>query len=67
MKRSTSLEEPPDQAIRIPATATTLAGFREWISSDKFPEYCRASYIQGEALPRSLSEYWNRNATSTCQ
>jgi Uma2 family endonuclease len=50
MNRSTSLAEPPDQVIRIPPTATTLAGFREWISSDKFPDYCRASYIQGEIV-----------------
>jgi Uma2 family endonuclease len=48
MKRPTSLAELPEQAIRIPATATTLAGFREWVMSDDFPEHGRISYVQGE-------------------
>jgi Uma2 family endonuclease len=48
MKPPTSLAEPPDQAIRIPATATTLAGFRAWVMSDEFPEYGRISYIERE-------------------
>ena len=37
-----------DPAIRIPASAVTLAGFREWVLSDDFPEFGRFSYIQGE-------------------
>jgi len=48
MKRSMSLADLPEPAIRVPAGATTLAGFREWILSDEFPEHWRVSYIQGE-------------------
>jgi Uma2 family endonuclease len=48
MNRSISLADMPEPAIRIPARATTLPGFREWVLSDEFPEHCRISYIRGE-------------------
>jgi len=35
-------------ALRIPADATTLAGFRAWVTSDDFPEKLRVTFIRGE-------------------
>jgi Uma2 family endonuclease len=35
-------------AVRIPATASTLAGFREWAVSPEFPREGRISFIGGE-------------------
>jgi Uma2 family endonuclease len=34
--------------VRIPCTAATLAGFREWVKSDGFPEKVRVTYVDGE-------------------
>jgi Uma2 family endonuclease len=37
--------------IRIPAQASeNLAGFRAWVTSESFPEKCRASFFNGEIL-----------------
>lgn len=36
--------------LRIPASATTLDGFRAWFASPSFPEQIRASLIGGELL-----------------
>ena len=47
-KRATNGVSQRDPAIRVPASAVTLAGFREWVLSDDFPEFGRFSYIQGE-------------------
>lgn len=34
--------------LRIPPTALTLTGFREWVTSDEFPEKLRATFVDGE-------------------
>jgi Uma2 family endonuclease len=34
--------------VRIPVSAFTLAGFRDWATSDAFPEHVRASFIDQE-------------------
>jgi Uma2 family endonuclease len=36
------------QAVRVPAGAHTLSGFRAWSLSDRFPEHGRISFIAGE-------------------
>jgi Uma2 family endonuclease len=42
-----SWEVPP---IHIPISAGTHAGFRAWVTSDKFPEKLRASFLNGEIV-----------------
>ena len=37
-----------EYAIRIPASARTLDGFREWIRTADLPPCCRVSYLGGE-------------------
>jgi Uma2 family endonuclease len=62
MKRSISLTDLPEPAIRIPASATTLAGFRQWVLSDEFPEHLHVSYIQGELfIDMSPEEFTTHN------
>jgi Uma2 family endonuclease len=34
--------------VRIPTSAMTLKGFREWATSDEFPEHVRAAFIDNE-------------------
>jgi Uma2 family endonuclease len=34
--------------IRIPRTAFSLNGFRQWVLSDEFPEKLRVTYVDGE-------------------
>jgi Uma2 family endonuclease len=34
--------------VRIPTSALTLQGFREWANSDDFPEHVRAAFIDNE-------------------
>jgi Uma2 family endonuclease len=34
--------------VRIPSIALTVEGFREWATSDDFPEHVRAAFIDGE-------------------
>jgi Uma2 family endonuclease len=36
--------------VRVPARAMTLAGFRQWVTSDDFPEKLRASFINQEVV-----------------
>ena len=48
MSHSTTRPTLDDPAIRIPARAATLAGFRAWALSDEFPERGRFSFINGE-------------------
>ena len=40
----------PDErlAVRVPAGALTLAGFRAWATSPAFPEHVRATFLNGE-------------------
>jgi Uma2 family endonuclease len=37
-------------AVRIPATARTLEGFRAWSHSETFPEYGRITFVAGEII-----------------
>ncbi|MEI7687206.1 MAG: Uma2 family endonuclease [Planctomycetota bacterium] len=46
----TAEEDLDDFAIEIPATAHTLAGFRNWILSDDVPEKRRISFLQGRII-----------------
>src|SRR5262245_43285486 len=34
--------------LRIPPTAFTHAGFRDWVKSDDFPDKLRVTYVDGE-------------------
>jgi len=36
-----------DDLVSIPASANTLAGFREWALSDDFPERGKITYVAG--------------------
>jgi Uma2 family endonuclease len=52
--------------IRIPAIATTHAGFRAWATSDAFPEKLRASYINEEiVIDMSPEELETHNKVKT--
>jgi len=47
MYRSWELDNEP---VRVPVSAHTLAGFRVWATSDKFPERGRISFLDKEIL-----------------
>jgi Uma2 family endonuclease len=36
--------------VRVPATALSHAGFREWVTSDDFPQSLHAAFVAGEVL-----------------
>src|SRR4051812_19951277 len=36
--------------VVVPATAHTLAGFREWYATEDFPEEGRIAYLAGEII-----------------
>jgi Uma2 family endonuclease len=38
----------PGLCLRIPRSAFSLNGFREWVLSDEFPEKLRVTYVDGE-------------------
>jgi Uma2 family endonuclease len=41
--------KPPERlSVCIPTSALTLEGFREWATSDNFPEHVRAAFIDNE-------------------
>jgi Uma2 family endonuclease len=42
--------EQQGEALRIPADAATLAGFRRWATTDSFPERGEISFIDGEVI-----------------
>lgn len=50
-----------DQQVRIPETAWTLDGFRQWAVSDDFPQRGCISFIGGEIIvdmsPEELSTH----------
>jgi Uma2 family endonuclease len=48
--RSASAVTIDGDRLRIPADALDLSGFRAWVTSEKFPEHVRASYIAGEVM-----------------
>jgi Uma2 family endonuclease len=37
-------------SLRVPTSAFTLAGFREWATADDFPERVRVTFFDGEIL-----------------
>jgi Uma2 family endonuclease len=39
-----------EYCVVVPRTATTLAGFREWSSSDAFPERGKITFVAGEVI-----------------
>lgn len=43
-------------SVRIPASALTLAGFRDWATSDAFPEHIRAAFIDKEIFIEMSNE-----------
>lgn len=48
--------------LHIPPEAVTLAGFREWVKSDDFPEKLRATFIDGEIfLDRTKEQLESHN------
>jgi Uma2 family endonuclease len=52
--------------LRIPAQAGTLDGFREWVTSDEFPEYLRISFIAQELwIDMSPEEVETHNKVKT--
>lgn len=42
------LKRPKTLHLTVPSTAHSLAGFREWVASDEFPESARISFLAGE-------------------
>lgn len=42
--------------VRIPTSAMTLAGFRDWATSDEFPEHIRAAFIGQEIFIEMSNE-----------
>src|SRR5262249_3089807 len=40
----------PTTAIHVPASATTLAGFRAWAKSDEVPEHARVTFLDQQVL-----------------
>ena len=58
----------PQETIRVPAAAITLAGFRRWAKSPQFPERGRFSFIEGELFidmsPEELETH-NKAKTAT--
>jgi hypothetical protein len=36
--------------LRIPRKAHTLAGFRDWVHSDEFPEKLKVMFLEGEVF-----------------
>jgi len=45
-------------AVKVPATAHTHDGFREWAISDDFPRSVRATFVAGEILVDMSPEYF---------
>ncbi|MCI0457887.1 MAG: Uma2 family endonuclease [Gemmataceae bacterium] len=75
-RRRASSSSPPKSAaarphadrlsVRIPVTASTLAGFRAWALSDAFPEHVRAAFIGQEIyLDMSNEELETHNMIKT--
>ncbi len=45
-------------SFRMPANASTLAGFRAWATSPDFPEHVRAAFLDGEVYIDMSNEEW---------
>jgi Uma2 family endonuclease len=43
-------------SVRIPTSASTLAGFRAWATSDEFPQHIRAAFIDKEIFIEMSNE-----------
>jgi Uma2 family endonuclease len=51
------VDSPTDRlSFRIPTSALTLAGFREWATSDDFPQHIRAAFVGGEIFIEMSNE-----------
>lgn len=44
------------ESVRIPTSALTLAGFRDWATSDEFPEHIQAAFIGQEIFIEMSNE-----------
>jgi len=56
-QKSPSVAPAPDRfSFRIPVSALTQAGFRDWATSDDFPEHIRAAFIEGEIFIEMSNE-----------
>jgi Uma2 family endonuclease len=49
--------------VRIPTSALTLAGFRDWATSDEFPEHIRVAFIGQEIFIEMSNEDLETHAT----
>jgi Uma2 family endonuclease len=57
-----TVEDPEGLTVCVPASAGSFAGFREWATSDEFPERLRASFIDKEIhLDMSPEEFETHN------
>jgi Uma2 family endonuclease len=50
-------------SVRIPTSASTLAGFRDWATSDSFPEHIRAAFIGQEIFIEMSNEDLDTHVT----
>lgn len=56
-QKSSRADSPTDRyGFRIPVSALTLSGFREWATSDDFPQHIRAAFIDGEIFIEMSNE-----------
>lgn len=53
----------PRWSIRIPISASTLSGFRDWATSDAFPKHIRAAFIDQEIFIEMSSEDLDTHVT----
>jgi Uma2 family endonuclease len=52
--------------LRIPPSAFTINGFREWVKSDELPEHMRVTFVSGEiTLDMSQEELETHNKVKT--
>jgi Uma2 family endonuclease len=55
-------DQPPSQCLRVPVTAGTVAGLRDWAQTDDFPETGKISLINGRlSLDMSPDELETHN------
>ena len=56
----------PGVCLRIPRSAWSLNGFRQWVLSDEFPEKLRVTFVDGEIyLDMSWEEIETHNKVKT--
>lgn len=54
--------ESPVTLVSIPASATTLAGFRQWALSDDFPERGKITFVNGELIVDMSPESFEKHS-----